>query len=95
MGRRYLALWLPLLPLDRLRRLDPTLTGVLLATWSAMGSRRSLVAVDAPALYPGQALADTQAICPDLRLIPADPTTADAGLLQRLALWARASRCWL
>jgi protein ImuB len=87
MDRRFLALWLPRLPLDRLRRLDPTLAGVPLATWQAVGSRRSLVGVDTPALYHGQALADAQAICPALRLIPAD-LVADADLLQRLALWA-------
>jgi hypothetical protein len=34
MDRRYLALWLPLLPPDRLRRLEPALVGQPLATWA-------------------------------------------------------------
>jgi protein ImuB len=87
MHRRYLALWLPLLPLDRLRRLEPALAAQPLATWATFGNRRALVAADGPAIHPDQALADAQAICPTLVLRPADPV-ADADLLERLALWA-------
>jgi protein ImuB len=51
-----------------------------------------LVAVDQAAaalgLRPGQALADAQAIAPDLLLRPADPD-GDARALHALALWAR------
>jgi protein ImuB len=86
MSRRYLAVRLPLLPLDRLRRQEPALQGVPLATWSTLGNRRLLVAADGPAVFPGQALADAQAICPGLTLRPADPA-ADAALLERLAVW--------
>ncbi len=45
--------------------------------------------VDAPGatLRPGQALADAQAMHPDLVLRPSDPA-ADMAFLQRLALWA-------
>ena len=87
MSRRYLALSLPLLPLDRLRRLDPSLLDRPLASWAIQGPRRQLVAADAPGLVPGQAVADAQAIQPDLVLFPADPAE-DAALLERLALWA-------
>jgi protein ImuB len=87
MDRRYLALWLPLLPLERLRRLEPALHGRPLATWTTAGNRRALLAAEGPALHPGQALADAQAICPGLVLRPAEPAL-DAAWLQRLALWA-------
>jgi protein ImuB len=87
MDRRYLALWLPLLPLDRLRRLEPALVGQPLATWATLGNRRALVAADGPAIHVDQALADAQAICPALVLRPAN-LVADADLLERLALWA-------
>jgi protein ImuB len=85
-ARRILALWLPQLPTDRLRRLEPALRGVPLATWSSCGNRRLLIAADGPALLAGHALADAQAICPRLVLRPADPQ-AEAALLERLALW--------
>jgi protein ImuB len=58
----------------------------------ASGHRRLLVAVDhaaaAAGLRPGQALADAQAIVPELVLRPADPA-GDARALHGLALWAR------
>ena len=86
MSRRILALWLPQLPTDRLRRLEPALRELPLATWTTLGNRRLLTAADGPAIQAGQALADAQAICPGLVLRPADPA-ADAALLERLALW--------
>jgi protein ImuB len=86
MSRRILALWLPQLPTDRLRRLEPALREGPLATWTTAGNRRRLTAADGPALFAGQALADAQAICPGLVLRPAD-AAADAALLERLALW--------
>ncbi|MFC0406770.1 Y-family DNA polymerase [Roseomonas elaeocarpi] len=102
MSRRILAAFLPRLGAQRLRRLHrapcdqpPTATGDPatrpLATWRVQGNRRLLDSVDAPALppgllHPGQALADAQALCPDLLLHPADPA-AEAALLHRLALW--------
>uniref|UniRef100_UPI001359CA37 Y-family DNA polymerase n=1 Tax=Roseomonas sp. 18066 TaxID=2681412 RepID=UPI001359CA37 len=92
-GRRFLALHLPELPTDRLRRALPDLPRDLpLAAWDRQGSRRALTAVDDAAarigLHAGQALADAQAICPELQLHPADPV-ADAAALESLALWAR------
>jgi protein ImuB len=86
MARRILALWLPQLPIDRLRRLEPALREVPLATWTVASNRRLLTAADGPAIHAGQALADAQAICPGLVLRPAD-AAADADLLERLALW--------
>jgi protein ImuB len=59
------------------------------ATWDTHGNCRLLTGVDAPnsTLHLGQALADAQAMRPDLVLRPADPE-ADAAFLERLALWA-------
>jgi protein ImuB len=90
--RRFLALHLPDLAIARLRRAEPDLPDRPLATWESVGSRRLLVAVDEVAagigLRPGQALADAQAIAPDLLLRPATPEE-DARALLALALWAR------
>jgi protein ImuB len=91
--RRFLALHLPCLTTDRIRRAEPGLPANRpLATWTASGNRRVLVAVDQAAattgLRPGQALADAQAIAPNLMLRPADPDS-DARALHALALWAR------
>ena len=86
---RFLVLHLPTLPTDRLRRADPLLLGKPLAAWAAAGNRRLLTAVDAPGtnLRAGQALADAQAMHPDLVLCPAQPE-ADRALLEQLALRA-------
>lgn len=90
---RFLALHLPILATDRIRRAEPALSPNLpLATWAPSGNRRVLAAVDQAAaavgLRPGQALADAQAIAPDLALRPADPE-GEVRALQALALWAR------
>ncbi len=83
--RRVLALHLPWLPTERLRLPGP------LAVWTTEGNKRVLAAVDPAAfgagLRPGQALADAQAILPEVALRPAEPE-ADAAWLRRLALWA-------
>jgi len=90
MTPRYLALHLPDLATDLIRRAGPV-EGPL-ATWAAPRQRRVLVAVDGAAaalgLRPGQALADAQAIRPELILHPADPA-GEARALLALALWAR------
>ena len=85
---RFLVLHLPSLATDRLRQADPALQGQPLACWATIGNRRLLTAVDAPGtrLHAGQALADAQAMHPDLVLRPAEPE-ADLALLERLALW--------
>lgn len=82
--RRFLALHLPLLPIDRLRHEG----AAPLATWRQDGSRRLIAATDAPGLHPGQSMADAQAIHPGLVLLPED-AAADAAALHGLALWAR------
>lgn len=83
--RRTLALLLPRLPVERLRRPGPV------AVWAQRGSRRLVVAVSAEAeaagLRAGQALADAQAILPGVLLVPED-SAGDAAALERLALWA-------
>lgn len=90
--RRWLALHLPDLPTDRLTRRDPTLLARPLALWAAEASARRLVAVNAAGravgLAVGKAVADAQAMLPDLVLLPADPV-AEAALLTTLAAWAR------
>jgi protein ImuB len=88
-GRRYLALHFPQLAADRVRRQEPALSGRLFAIWTMQGNRRLLTCVDAPGtvLHTGQALADAQAIHPDLVLRDADPA-GDAAFLEQLALWA-------
>jgi protein ImuB len=60
-----------------------------IATWDTYGNRRLLTGVDAPGttLHVGQALADAQAMHPELVPRPADPD-ADAAFVERLALWA-------
>jgi protein ImuB len=93
MSGRVLALHLPDLATGRIRRAEPALPANRpLATWVVSGHRRLLAAVDhaaaAAGLRPGQALADAQAIAPDLVLRPADPA-GDARALHGLALWAR------
>ncbi|MDU7521854.1 MAG: DNA polymerase Y family protein [Roseomonas mucosa] len=73
--------------IDALRRREPDLAGKAVATWQTVGNRRALVCVDAPHLHAGQALADAQAMLPDLVLRPAD-SASEAELLQRLGHWA-------
>ena len=86
-ARRFVAVHLPWLAVDALRRREPSLASQAIATWQAVGNRRALVCVDAPHLHAGQALADAQAMLPDLVLRPADPV-GEADLLQRLGHWA-------
>lgn len=85
-ARRIAALHLPWLPIERLGLTGPA------AFWTTEGSRRTLVAVSpaaaAAGLRPGQALADAQAMLPEIALHPHAPE-ADAAWLRRLAHWAR------
>jgi len=96
-GRRFLALHMPLLPIDRLRRAGgargkiaegDTMPDAPLATWRQDGNRRLIATTDAPGLHAGQSMADAQAIHPGLVLVPED-AVADAAALHSLALWAR------
>ncbi len=87
--RRHLVLHLPKVATDRIRRREPDLADAPVATWDTFGNRRILTCVDAPGttLRAGQALADAQAMHPDLVLRPTD-AEADMAFLERLALWA-------
>lgn len=96
MSRRYLSLWLPEWPIERLR-LQARRTGapfppaaVPLALVAPVRGVPRLTAVDGAAralgLDPGLALADARAICPALVLRPAEPGR-DADELEALGLW--------
>ncbi len=89
--RRYLALWFPFLPTDRLRREQPASTGAgappRVVTEKRHGAR-VLAAVDHAALQlglrAGMTLADARARIPQLALAEAAPER-DAALIGRLA----------
>jgi len=88
-SRRFLVFHLPQLATDRIRQKEADLADSPVATWDTQGNRRLLTGVDAPGttLHVGQALADAQAMYPELVLRPAD-FGADLAFLERLALWA-------
>ena len=88
-NRRYLALWFPYLPTDRLRRTDTGLAPETpIAFVEKVKSALRLAAVDQAArslgLEPGMTLADARARVPDLQTINHDPL-ADASWLEQLA----------
>lgn len=88
-SRRYLALFLPLLPADRFRALHPdTPADQPLAFVEKQRGAMRIVAVDARALRlgiaPGLTLADARARVPELAAIDHDPH-ADALWLERIA----------
>lgn len=87
--RRYLSVWLPRWPTDRLRRRNSPTTGPFALT-EAIGSSFRLTAVNLMAhkcgLKPGIPLADAMAQVPKLVTAPAD-TLGDAAALERLADW--------
>ena len=87
--RRYLALWFPYLPADRLRRTNSGLAPeVPLAFTEKVKGALRLVAVDQAArslgLEPGMALADARARVPELQAVERDEP-ADRAWLERLA----------
>ncbi len=88
-GRRYLAVWFPWLPTDRLRRQESGVTPdatPLIMTEKVKGGLR-LSAVDPEAarqgLSPGLTLADARARAPVVRVLRAQPE-ADEALLMRV-----------
>ena len=96
MSRRYLALWLPEWPIERLR-LKARRAGTALPPGSApfalLAPERGVPrltaanpAARARGLLPGLALADARALCPELIVRPAEPA-ADAEELAALGLW--------
>ncbi len=85
--RRYLALFFPFLPADRLRRNGASPDGAF-AFVEKLGGAICLVAVDRQALalglVPGCTLADARASAPDLAVFDHDPG-ADHRLIERIA----------
>ena len=87
MPRRYLALWFPWLPCERVRREAGHSCSTPLALVVRSGNALRLSAVDAQAarlgLSPGMTLADARARCPELESLPHDEQ-ADTHTLERL-----------
>lgn len=87
--RRVVSVWLPVLPADRIRRLDPAAASPLI-TVGQDGSSRIVAAADMAAqgqgLRPGMKLTEARILVPDLAEHPADPA-GDAALLRELAAW--------
>lgn len=91
---RVISVFLPMWPVDRLRRQDgmpsdrPPERPLVLA--GRIGNRRLLTAVDALAaglgLRPGMPVSKAQALVPDLRIAPAN-VAEDLASLERLAFW--------
>lgn len=89
-SRRYLALWLHQLALDRWRRRDdPRLTGPFAIVVRRANAERIIVMnalAQQAGVQSGQALTDAYAICPDLLSEPTDPIR-ERGLLVALRAW--------
>ncbi|WP_442755581.1 Y-family DNA polymerase [Methylocystis sp. JAN1] len=89
---RFLSVFLPRLPTDRLLRRWSGAAPEVLALYARVKGAERLTAVDARAqklgLVPGLAVADARARCPTLALAEADPQ-ADAALVEALADWSR------
>ncbi|WP_395944762.1 Y-family DNA polymerase [Brevundimonas sp.] len=90
--RRYLAVWFPLLPTDRLRRAegrcDATAEAATVLVEKLKGALRLAAAnrgALALGLSPGMTLADARARAPDIRVVAHRPE-ADAALLKRVLL---------
>lgn len=90
--RRILSVWLPNLPLERLRRMEPGAVPDELpfGLVTSQGGRLVISAVTAAALSagvsPGMRLADARAVCPALVTQPSEPAH-DTAALRRLARW--------
>jgi protein ImuB len=89
---RFLSVFLPRLPTDRLLRSRRGAAPEAFALYARVKGAERLSAVDAGAqkrgLLPGMAVADARARCPALALAEADPQ-ADAATLAALADWSR------
>jgi protein ImuB len=90
--RRFVSVWLPHWPIERLCRVSPSAVPAEapLALIASVQGRLTLSAVNAPArregLAAGWTLADARAAVPSLATRPAEPS-ADLRALRRLALW--------
>ncbi|MEJ0060426.1 MAG: DNA polymerase Y family protein [Terricaulis sp.] len=86
---RWLAIWLPRLSTDRLRR-SADAPDAPLATYAKEANAFALTCVDARAaalgLHAGMPLADAQAMQPSLCVVEAEPA-ADARALDAIAAW--------
>ncbi len=96
--RRLLALWLPDLAIDRLRRTDgQEVAGRPLVLTATASNRQIVLAADpvaeAAGITVGQPLADARTLEPGLIARPADPG-ADAAFLDRLGQWATRFTPW-
>lgn len=89
--KRYMALWLPHLAIDRLNRIAAEQITQPLALTRRAQNRVSLVAINDAAerqgLMPGMVLATARAICSELDVREHD-IDADGQLMERLANWA-------
>lgn len=89
---RYLSIFLPRLPTDRILRRARAPSSAPLAVWTKVKGGDYLAAVDARAetlgLAPGTSVADARAMRPELELAEAEPE-ACAELLGALADWCR------
>ena len=90
---RVISVFLPMWPIDRLRRQAggaASASRAPLVLAGRTGNRRLITAADAAAqrlgLRPGMPVSKAQAMVPELQVLPADPA-ADAESLERLALW--------
>ncbi|MFN0024402.1 MAG: Y-family DNA polymerase [Parvularculaceae bacterium] len=88
---RWMAVFLPFLTTDRLKRIGAAPADAPLAVHAKTGNAFTLTAVDPQAmargLSIGMALADASAMCPGLIAREAEPA-ADDHLLNRMAEWA-------
>ena len=91
--RRFLALWMPFLPTDRIKRRDPTRLepdAPLVLVSKSAGAQR-IMAADATAqrhcLHVGMALAQARAMQPQLCVYPHE-AIEDERLLERIADWS-------
>ena len=91
---RFLAIHLPFLPTDRIRRRERREGAARepLALWAKIGNAQCLTAVDQAAfsrgLRPDMPVVVARGMCPVLRLVEAEPE-ADEALLAAAADWSR------
>lgn len=90
MPNRYLYIWLPYLPTDRMSKNHPELAGKPFLLYAPEHGRMVVRAVSpalaAEGIGPGMVVADVRAILPGVEAIAANPQ-ADASLLNNLAEW--------
>lgn len=97
MKKRVVSVWLPLLPIERLRRLRSAPPAERPFALADSGSVRRIVAVDVAArrlgITVGMTVADALAVQPDLVLAPLD-ADADRALAEHLSDWCSQYTPW-